>query len=100
MTANEAGRFHVLKMGLCDDLFGQASHDINPSTRVIKHMRDEWLKNEHGGLNNLFMEESIRKHGADNPDVTILQLFPSFVLKQQALLHWQCCLHLPKMKQH
>ena len=35
MTAYQAGRFHVLKMGLGDDVMGQANHALNPSSETI-----------------------------------------------------------------
>ena len=73
MTANQAGRFHVLKMGLVDDIMGQANHALNPSPRCVTHMRQEWLKAEHGGLDNLSMADCIKKYVENNPDVTILE---------------------------
>lgn len=60
-------------MALCDDLFRQANHAVNPSPRSISNMREFWLKSEHGGLNNLSMAESTRKYATDNPEVTLIE---------------------------
>lgn len=73
MTVPQAGRHHVLKLGLCDDLYRQANHGINPSARAIQHIRKQWLSEHHGGLDNLSMADSINRYAANNPDVTILQ---------------------------
>lgn len=66
MTTARATRFNLLKMGLCDDLCGQANHSINPSPKSIDYMRQDWLQKEHGGLNDLSMMDSIKNYAKDN----------------------------------
>ena len=73
MTVPQAARYHLLKLGLCDDLYGQVNHGINPSVRAVEYMRKQWLSDQHGGLDNLSMADSIRKYAANNPEITILQ---------------------------
>lgn len=48
MSMAQAHRHHLMKMDLSDDLLGQPNHALNPSPRSIEHMRDMWLKKEHG----------------------------------------------------
>ena len=58
-------------MDICDDLFGQANHAVNPSTRAIRYIRDTWMQREHGQLNGKSMFDAIRKYGKDNPELTL-----------------------------
>lgn len=71
MTTAQAARHHIMKMGLSDSLQGLANTSVNPTSRSIAHMRNTWLQNEHGGLNDMSMIESIKKYGTDNPHLTI-----------------------------
>lgn len=71
MTTAQATRHHVLKMGLTEDLCGQANKAMNPPPSAVDYLRKKWIKNEHGGLNDLSMFESIRKYANENPQLTL-----------------------------
>ncbi|XP_064091615.1 uncharacterized protein LOC135205180 [Macrobrachium nipponense] len=71
ITAPQAHRHHVLKMDLCDDIYGQAHHAINPSKRAIQYMFDVWRKRKHGGLNTPIMFDAIQKYAENNPEIIL-----------------------------
>lgn len=72
MTTAQAARHHLLKMGLCNNVYSQANHGINPSSRAIAYMRDQWLKRKHDGHDNIPMLDAVNKYARDNPEVTLL----------------------------
>lgn len=74
MTTAQATRHHKLKMGLTEDLCGQAwqaNKAVNPPPSAVDYLRKQWIKTERGRLNDLSMFESIRKYANENPHLTL-----------------------------
>lgn len=73
MTVSQAARHHGLKLGLSDDLYGQANHAVNPAARAIYQMGNQWLREQYGGLDNLSMADFVWKYAANNLELTLME---------------------------
>ena len=62
---------HQDKLGLSGNIAAIANNAINPKQRVVQHLRENWVKENIGGLDRQSIEERLMYYAETNPDITI-----------------------------
>ena len=68
MYPAQARQHHQLKHSFDEDMSVLADKRVNPSLKIVQHIRSKWLKDNHGQFDNISVMESINKTKSVRPN--------------------------------
>ena len=67
MYPAQARYHHQLKHSLESDMSLLADKRLNPSLKIVQHLRHKWITQEHGGVEDFSVVAAIQKTGLERP---------------------------------